>query len=875
MLKNLKVVKHISDKTVLGLLKGDCKLQGAVIRATSKIIPRGPILYYLLPTTQPPILPLFQPIPIVSQGINIYQLHQLLSKTNKLIGITEQVLQVSTRTMAIAGLHLAVTAVGFASLHQRLDALEKRLTELQAKFKEFQTILKLKERAKVNVAFQALLHIDKINAHENRRQILIQQIQVFAETNLKYKELLTQVNNSRRTAMTYEEYFSLTALAHVRCYAELGKLDMARYILEKTYLFWQEQARRIAKDLLVVRYPERFLFSDYVEDVPISVLAEWCDFVYSEEKGYEWIDELRKKTITWYAKKDFSKIDSDKFKREKERVIPALSKLVARNNLFQGYIAQYDLLESQKITLSEFEKEIVLAQDSAVNRYIILQSTDMGQQIENGDVITIEKHKRNNADILTGQATDLLLSGQFEEAAKKLEQVQAIDSEHYGGLWLRATLLQQKGKYPESISTLEKINFNTLDQDNVNFLYLTLGRLHYLNNSKAEGRKFFDLAIQHSSDEDKTRLAVAQTIFDVNPYNKEGVAILKDITQNSPHYAQAFKTLKLHLDTEAYFDLVNVTSPEELYNTEQLTQAIYHKMINEVNVLKGILYGLELDYQEQGAVLGQAIARLEGILGEINQERALAKEQVKEIDMHNYRAMVEVIAKTAHDVADVVNNGFFKLKSDIQLAQWDLAKEGPLYQKLGDLVGRVEQAEAALNDLKAAQEGITIRPTIFPIKRLFETWQNTPKFKQATIQLDIQNGEQDFYGDEPKIRSFINELVENSVNHNAQQENLEIVMASWDETNPFRQTVLTTRRYLVINVRDNGQGVPPDKKDWIFQPLNTMLKQGGGLGLFILHRTLNKMNGHITETGTQGADFRIYFPYVEARSSTAPQTVLL
>ncbi len=370
MLNNLKVVKQISDTTISGLLKGDYKLHGAVIRADS----RGSILYYLLPTTQPPISLLLQPISIISQGINIYQLQR---KTNKLIGITDQVLEVSTRTMTIANLNLAVTAAGFTSLHQRLNVLEKRLAELQAKFKAFRTLLELEERARINAAFQALLNIDKINDSENRRQILIQQIQVFAETNLKYKELLTQVDDSRRTAMAYEEYFSLTALAHARCHAELGELDMARRFLENTYSFWQGQTRRVAKDLLLVRYPERFLFSDYVEEVPVSVLAEWCDFVYNEEKGYEWIDELRKKTIPWYAKKDFSKIDSGKLRREKERVIPALSKLVARNNLFQGYIAEYDLLESQKITPSEFEKEVaLLAQDSAANGYVILQSTD-------------------------------------------------------------------------------------------------------------------------------------------------------------------------------------------------------------------------------------------------------------------------------------------------------------------------------------------------------------------------------------------------------------------------------------------------------------------------------------------------------------------
>jgi len=59
---------------------------------------------------------------------------------------------------------------------------------------------------------------------------------------------------------------------------------------------------------------------------------------------------------------------------EKEKVIPSFQKLVTRNNVLEGYVAQYELLKAHQVTPSEFEKEVaLLAPEAAVDGYIILQ----------------------------------------------------------------------------------------------------------------------------------------------------------------------------------------------------------------------------------------------------------------------------------------------------------------------------------------------------------------------------------------------------------------------------------------------------------------------------------------------------------------------
>jgi signal transduction histidine kinase len=340
--------------------------------------------------------------------------------------------------------------------------------------------------------------------------------------------------------------------------------------------------------------------------------------------------------------------------------------------------------------------------------------------------------------------------------------------------------------------------------------------------------------------------------------------MLQKITKGSPRYARSSRMRSIPFLPERT-DKFLVTSQNDFLDTERTGRIIYHKMVNEINILKGILYDLAFDYQEHEAILDDVILRLEHILEGIRSKRQSEKKKLKQIDSNDYRRMITLITETAKDISDFVNNGFFKLKSELQFVQWELDEDQPFYQNLTALIARVELAEATLNDLKSLLRGIEPNNRRFKIKKLFYGWSNTAKFKNSTIRLDIQNGESEFYGDEQKIRGIINELVENSVKHNPDQADLSIVISSQDTTNPLIPTpssgVTMGRKYLHINFGDNGKGIPPDKKKWVFLPLTSTSNSGSGLGLFIIQRTLNKMGGHIIETGRNGSEFQIDIPY--------------
>jgi hypothetical protein len=401
---NLNITRAIPQEVLTGLITRQYSLHGGVIRWAAGTEQAGQIIRHLVPVAQQTLgASLFAPISSVFGAVNTYQLHKQSGQLNSLIDTTQQlsgqmsslttttqqVLSVANSTMILSGLNLAVTAVGFVMLNEKLKNLEGKLNEIQRDVKAIRALLEREERSKLAAAMRDLLSTTNVEKMEekHRYDLLLNAKNILAPIGLKYKELLEKAD-SIETAMAYEEYFCLTSLAHVRCLADMGMLSTAHDYLQETYEVWKKQAQRIARNLLLDNKPERFLFGDYCQNIPVAVLIEWFDFTYGEEKGYGWVDELRIKNKSWHSDSNdsllekgllktandfFGSNNSEKIK-QKSMVIQSIKKLIARNNVLNGFVAQYELFEKHNITPLSFERKITsLPSNVAVDGYIILQ----------------------------------------------------------------------------------------------------------------------------------------------------------------------------------------------------------------------------------------------------------------------------------------------------------------------------------------------------------------------------------------------------------------------------------------------------------------------------------------------------------------------
>lgn len=342
--------------------------------------------------------------------------------------------------------------------------------------------------------------------------------------------------------------------------------------------------------------------------------------------------------------------------------------------------------------------------------------------------------------------------------------------------------------------------------------------------------------------------------------------------RKSPCYARALEMLTLNLNQEDYFGMVTtIDSQSGLSDTEMLNRGMYHKIANEVVILKSIASRILHFSQSEDPLLNDIIKNIEDVSEQIERRKAEQKSKIAEIPHDDYGEILAIFSKTAHDISDFVNNQLAVIESKTRRAMRKLQPDAHQYSQLNKLLVELELTQAALNDLKAINEGITIKPHRFLVKKLFEKWEANPKIDRASIYLDICNGEQEFEGDEEKIKSALQELVENSLKHNSNKSDLKIHITSNDVVNPPKirgYNIPGEQKYLSIEFSDNGEGVPDDKKDWIFQPLKTTSPEakGSGLGLFIIRKTLAKMNAYIRESGNKGVKFEIFIPYKKVNS---------
>ncbi len=486
----------------------------------------------------------------------------------------------------------------------------------------------------------------------------------------------------------------------------------------------------------------------------------------------------------------------------------------------------------------------------------------------------------NNTFALTSYGYALAADNDFQKKAfDQFEKSLQINPDNHIALFMYATVLEAAQRYKEAISHLEKII--RLDDLSLgyrrNFILLKLGQLCYLAKQEANGKKYFDEVIKNARHTDVGRLEAAKHILAIKPYSQEATDLLRKIIETSPNHTQALRMLSLDLKPKGYFEVFK-TAESALTDSKMLNRAMYHKILNEISMLKAIAYQIVKD-DRASDVLSKVIKSIESTYEKMTQRRHEEETKIEQMPTDNYEAIVTIISQTAHDVADIVNNELAIIKARLQrvLKKLNQSQKDRLFHKLEKLLQRIESTETALNDLKSVNEGLNLHNNTFKVKTLFETWQIEPlqmvsTLKHATLSFDIQNGDSEFVGDKEKIKSFLSELMENALKHNPEQADLEIAISSKNIESAARITgeilhkkILNAnaKESLLIIFRDNGKGIPPKKKKSIFLALETTSKEGSGLGLFIIKRTIEKMKGHIIETGKEGARFRIDIPYGE------------
>ena len=537
--------------------------------------------------------------------------------------------------------------------------------------------------------------------------------------------------------------------------------------------------------------------------------------------------------------------------------------------LINKYMNALMRLEKYQSIVELFENSLQDCDDFLILNYYVNSLARQGKYLQSFYLFINEiQPSKNDYQTIRKCASDLNESGLW----------QGLVELHPDRFYFRlqyAYQLENNRKYEEAISQLLEINLEKEKNHYANYIRVNLGRLYYRLGEFKKGMKLITQAIANSSEQDQTTLYAAQSLLKADQNSQEAINLLLKIREDSSCYAEAMREIALNADEETSYELFGADE-EQIDDIEMLYRAMYHKIGNEIAVLRSISYRLLKRMEGEHPLVKEIVNDFEKLQQGIASQRANEKAAIAQTSHSNYKQLIGIVSKTAHDISDEVNNQLAVIESKTRRAERKLATEDPQYQQFEKFLSQLKITQTALNDLKSINEGKTIRRNRFLVHQLFEKWEpanwtSQPRIDGVRIRLDIRNPDSEFNGDEEKIKSILNELVENSLKHNHGNSNLSIRMTSSDLLNPSdisSPTIPGDRKFLYIEFTDNGQGVPSDKKEWIFQPLKTTSPEdkGSGLGLFIARKTIKKMGGQIREVGEagKGVRFQIYLPYLSS-----------
>ncbi|MBX0330829.1 hypothetical protein K2Z83_24530 [Oscillochloris sp. ZM17-4] len=391
-LVGMTVARAIPTATLAGLAMGRYALHGGVVRWAAGTPAAGQIVAHLLPSAGM-ASPLLAGAGIITSATStvaataattaataatIGAVFSGIAAVGAVVGAgfsianffqSKKILKAVHATMQVAELNLAVTRAGFSELDQRLIRLEQMLREVQQTLTSIHSLLESTQRAELLVALEHLEKLPTISDDRVRIELLTHSATTLGKLRRVYYGQMAQANNIP-SGLGAEEYYLIAALGQVRCYAELRELAMARSILTDVVKEWQSWARPFTRAKLLGEHPQRFLYGDLAASAPLTMVGAWLDFATDAQEGLSAIEELRTKIEPWYYHRSLSDDLRDvrradhtssrdaKIVYDRDRVIPALNKMVARNAVLASYEGQYELMEQLRITPGELDAQI-------------------------------------------------------------------------------------------------------------------------------------------------------------------------------------------------------------------------------------------------------------------------------------------------------------------------------------------------------------------------------------------------------------------------------------------------------------------------------------------------------------------------------------
>jgi len=235
---------------------------------------------------------------------------------------------------------------------------------------------------------------------------------------------------------------------------------------------------------------------------------------------------------------------------------------------------------------------------------------------------------------------------------------------------------------------------------------------------------------------------------------------------------------------------------------------------------------------------------------------------------------MESLGLMAGGVAHDLNNVLFGMVTYPELILSDLPKNSKLIKPVKAIEASGKMAAAMVQDLLTVARGETIKQTPMNLNDVIKEYLESPEYNSLlefhptiTVDTDLDADLFNMRGSQIHIRNVVMNLVSNASEAIEGSGHVTLSTANRYVDRPIRNYDDINRgAYVVLEVSDDGSGIPSKDLDQIFEPFYTkkvMGRSGTGLGLALVWNVIHDHDGYIdVKSDDSGTTFKLYFPII-------------
>src|SRR5437870_8102511 len=246
-------------------------------------------------------------------------------------------------------------------------------------------------------------------------------------------------------------------------------------------------------------------------------------------------------------------------------------------------------------------------------------------------------------------------------------------------------------------------------------------------------------------------------------------------------------------------------------------------------------------------------------------------EQVEERE--RLRDRLASLGEMAAGIAHELKNPLAGIEVMAGLLRRQVPTEGDAQSLLADIISEAKLANAIVVEMLEF-----VRPVRLQVERtdVADVLQQSVTLAETKVprrgvdlKVDLEAGLPAIEGDQHQLCQVFTNLLANAFEALDGKGHVTITgVTGTIEMDPAMSGADPPTPTVVIDVLDDGPGVPPDATDKIFDPFFTTKPQGSGLGLAIVRKIVDAHDGRIDLSSTpgKGTRFRVTLPVASASS---------